>query len=77
MSKSKTKTKTKKKVKNTKAKKEKKNQDGYGTVTLFKNSLLYQTKEFFANSTLHGIRYIAEQGRPIAEKFMWYDEILF
>lgn len=35
---------------------------------LFKTSLVYQTKEFFTNSTLHGVRYIAEQGRPTGEK---------
>lgn len=69
MAKSKSKTKVKKKGK----KKEKKHNDGHTAVTLLKTSLLHQTKEFFANSTLHGIRYIAEQGRPIAEKFMWYD----
>ena len=35
---------------------------------LFRRSLLYQTKEFFNNSTLHGVRYIAEEGRPFGEK---------
>lgn len=40
--------------------------------TLFRTSLLWQTKEFFNNSTLHGVRYIAEQGRPFAERFMWF-----
>ncbi|GAB0094040.1 NACH [Sergentomyia squamirostris] len=40
--------------------------------TLFRTSLLLQTKEFFNNSTLHGVRYIAEHGRPFAERFMWF-----
>lgn len=35
-------------------------------------SLRYQTKEFFSNSTLHGVRYIAEDGRPFCERFMWF-----
>lgn len=39
---------------------------------LLKTSLKYQTKEFFNNSTLHGVRYIAEKGRPFGEKFMWF-----
>lgn len=32
----------------------------------------HQTKEFFNNSTLHGVRYIAEKGRSFGEKFMWF-----
>ena len=40
----------------------------YSVPQLFRTSLLYQTKEFFDNSTLHGIRYIAEKGRPFGEK---------
>jgi acid-sensing ion channel, other len=32
----------------------------------------HQTKEFFSNSTLHGVRYIAEKGRSFGEKFMWF-----
>lgn len=39
---------------------------------LFWTSLVYQTKEFFNNSTLHGVRYIAEEGRPFGERFMWF-----
>lgn len=39
---------------------------------LLKTSVKYQTKEFFDNSTLHGIRYIAEEGRAFFEKFMWF-----
>ncbi|RZC35753.1 sodium channel protein Nach-like, partial [Asbolus verrucosus] len=31
-----------------------------------------QTKLFFEHSTLHGVRYIAENGRPFFEKFMWF-----
>lgn len=46
--------------------------DPITTSTLFKSSLLFQTKEFFNNSTLHGVRYIAESGRPFGEKFMWF-----
>jgi hypothetical protein len=43
--------------------------EAYG---LLKTSLKYQTKEFFDSSTLHGVRYIAEKGRPFSEKFMWF-----
>lgn len=32
----------------------------------------HQTKELFSNSTLHGVRYIAEKGRSFGEKFMWF-----
>lgn len=39
---------------------------------LLKTSFKYQTKEFFNNSTLHGVRYIAEKGRSFGEKFMWF-----
>lgn len=39
---------------------------------LLKTSVKYQTKEFFNNSTLHGVRYIAEKGRAFGEKFMWF-----
>ncbi|XP_067641904.1 sodium channel protein Nach isoform X2 [Eurosta solidaginis] len=42
------------------------------TLTIFRRSLIFQTKEFFQNSTLHGVRYIAESGRPVGEKFMWF-----
>jgi amiloride-sensitive sodium channel len=67
--------KSKKAKKNTKTKaknKKEKPSDGYSKVTLLHTSFFYQIKEFFANSTLHGIRYIAEQGRPFGEKFMWF-----
>lgn len=40
----------------------------FSTRKLFKTSLVYQTREFFNNSTLHGVRYIAESGRPFGEK---------
>jgi len=33
-----------------------------------KISLIYQTKEFFSNSTLHGARYIAETERPFLDR---------
>lgn len=39
---------------------------------LVKTSLQYQGKEFLDNSTLHGIRYLAEKDRPFFEKFMWF-----
>lgn len=39
---------------------------------IIKTNLKYQTKEFFNNSTLHGVRYIAEEGRSFSEKFMWF-----
>lgn len=39
---------------------------------LIPTNLSHQTKEFFSNSTLHGVRYIAEKGRPFGEKFMWF-----
>ncbi|XP_073830574.1 amiloride-sensitive sodium channel pickpocket 23 [Musca autumnalis] len=42
------------------------------TMVIFRRSLIFQTKEFFQNSTLHGVRYIAETGRPVGEKFMWF-----
>uniref|UniRef100_A0A1I8N4R5 Amiloride-sensitive sodium channel n=1 Tax=Musca domestica TaxID=7370 RepID=A0A1I8N4R5_MUSDO len=44
----------------------------FDTVVIFRRSLIFQTKEFFQNSTLHGVRYIAETGRPVGEKFMWF-----
>lgn len=42
------------------------------SIRLFRTSLVYQTREFFSNSTLHGVRYIAETGRPFVERFMWF-----
>lgn len=36
---------------------------------LIQHSYAHQTKEFFNNSTLHGIRYIAEEGRPFRERY--------
>lgn len=39
---------------------------------LIPTNLRHQTKEFFSNSTLHGVRYIAEKGRSFGEKFMWF-----
>lgn len=57
---------------NTSNGKDLKNQNGVekdiNPAILFKSSLLYQIKEFFNNSTLHGVRYIAETGRPFIEK---------
>lgn len=40
------------------------------TLQLFRTSLIYQTREFFNNSTLHGVRYIAETGRPFGERLV-------
>lgn len=42
------------------------------SVRLFRRSLLYQTNEFFNNSTLHGVRYIAETNRPFVERVLWF-----
>ncbi|XP_069675742.1 pickpocket protein 19-like [Periplaneta americana] len=39
---------------------------------LLKTSWTYQTQEYFENSTLHGVRYIRESGRPFCEKFIWF-----
>jgi hypothetical protein len=39
---------------------------------LISTNFAHQTKEFFGNSTLHGVRYIAENGRKFSEKFMWF-----
>lgn len=51
---------------------EKKNEksEDIGGVALFAASLRHQTTEFFNNSTLHGVRYIAEKERPFCEKFV-------
>ncbi|XP_063531962.1 sodium channel protein Nach [Cydia strobilella] len=51
-------------------KNEKEKQDG--GISLFATSLRHQTTEFFNNSSLHGVRYIAEKDRPFCEKFMWF-----
>ncbi|XP_073973573.1 amiloride-sensitive sodium channel pickpocket 23 isoform X2 [Rhodnius prolixus] len=42
------------------------------TYKLLKTSLKYQTKEYFNNSTLHGVRFIAEEDRPTFERLMWF-----
>lgn len=39
-------------------------------LSLFATSLRHQTTEFFNNSTLHGVRYIAEKDRPFCEKYV-------
>lgn len=39
---------------------------------LIPTNLNHQAKEFFSNSTLHGVRYINENGRAFGEKFMWF-----
>jgi amiloride-sensitive sodium channel len=38
------------------------------TYELLKTSWTYQTREYFNNSTLHGVQYIREEGRPFYEK---------
>jgi amiloride-sensitive sodium channel len=48
-------------------------QRGKGNLNrIVKTNLKYQAKEFFSNSTLHGVRYIAEKGLSFSEKFMWF-----
>lgn len=42
------------------------------SIRLLRTSFMYQTKEFFNNSTLHGVRYIAEANRPFGERLMWF-----
>ncbi|XP_049782021.1 sodium channel protein Nach-like [Schistocerca cancellata] len=42
------------------------------TYDLLKTSWTYQTRQFFDKSTLHGVRYINEEGRPFCERFMWF-----
>ncbi|XP_017777841.1 PREDICTED: sodium channel protein Nach-like [Nicrophorus vespilloides] len=39
---------------------------------LLKTSWEHQGRIFFEQSTLHGVRYIAETGRPLIEKFLWF-----
>ncbi|XP_018333207.1 pickpocket protein 11 isoform X2 [Agrilus planipennis] len=50
-----------------------------GTISSIKNfyellkiSWSLQVKVFFETSTLHGVRYLTEPGRPFIEKFMWF-----
>lgn len=39
---------------------------------LLRRSFLYQIKDLFKNSTLHGIRYIAEAHRSFGERILWF-----
>ncbi|KXJ73511.1 hypothetical protein RP20_CCG015653 [Aedes albopictus] len=39
---------------------------------LLRTSLLVQLRETFAQSTLHGVRFITERGRPFWERFCWF-----
>ncbi|XP_069675741.1 sodium channel protein Nach-like [Periplaneta americana] len=39
---------------------------------LLRTSWAFQTRQFFDNTTLHGVRYINEPNRPFCEKFMWF-----
>ncbi|XP_013178118.1 PREDICTED: sodium channel protein Nach-like isoform X2 [Papilio xuthus] len=55
-----------------KKKRQNKQKDDIGVLSLLAASLRHQTTEFFNNSTLHGVRYIAEKERPFCEKFMWF-----
>lgn len=48
-----------------------KSQEDVGGVALLAASLRHQTTEFFNNSTLHGVRYIAEKERPFCEKLVF------
>ncbi|XP_044730503.1 sodium channel protein Nach-like [Chrysoperla carnea] len=36
----------------------------------------YQKREYFETSSLHGVPYIAEKGRPFREKFLWFCFVL-
>ncbi|XP_028130109.2 sodium channel protein Nach-like [Diabrotica virgifera virgifera] len=38
----------------------------------WKESFKTQGKLFFENSTLHGVKYVAESGRSFMERFMWF-----
>ncbi|XP_063230876.1 sodium channel protein Nach-like [Bacillus rossius redtenbacheri] len=40
--------------------------------SLLKASWKYQARQFFQNSTLHGVRYIRQECRPFYERFMWF-----
>lgn len=42
------------------------------SMRLLRRSFLHQAKEFFNNSTLHGVRYVAEINRPLVERIMWF-----
>lgn len=53
-----------------KKKRQNKKQDDIGVLSLLAASLRHQTTEFFNNSTLHGVRYIAEKERPFCEKWV-------
>ncbi|KAJ9589078.1 hypothetical protein L9F63_017623, partial [Diploptera punctata] len=39
---------------------------------LFKTSWTFQTRQYFDNTTIHGVQYINEPNRPIFEKMMWF-----
>ncbi|XP_058448056.1 uncharacterized protein LOC131428269 [Malaya genurostris] len=41
-------------------------------IRLIRTSLLQQIKEYFAHSTLHGVRFIAQKDRPIWEGLCWF-----
>nr|XP_023024351.1 uncharacterized protein LOC111512461 [Leptinotarsa decemlineata] len=50
----------------------KKGKDVPNNYQMLKTSWSVQGKLFFEHSTLHGVRYIAENGRPFIERFMWF-----
>ncbi|KAL1397062.1 hypothetical protein pipiens_001234 [Culex pipiens pipiens] len=45
-------------------------------IHLVRASWLHQVGQFFTESTLHGVRYIAEAGRPFWEHFAWFCLVL-
>ncbi|CAB0005646.1 unnamed protein product [Nesidiocoris tenuis] len=47
----------------------------YGKYSLLKTSWKYQTREFFERSTIHGLRYFSEKGKPSYQKVMWFSII--
>lgn len=42
------------------------------SIRLFRSTFLFQIKEFFEKSTLHGIGFIAETNRPLRERLLWF-----
>jgi acid-sensing ion channel, other len=43
---------------------------------LISTNFYHQTNELFNNSTLHGVRYIAETGRTFGQRLMWFCSII-
>lgn len=61
-----------KKVRNRNVKQEKKKIEHIPKYKLLKTSWGVQGKLFFERSTLHGVRYTAEEGRPFIEKLVYF-----